>query len=89
MRTHTMTGHGNKSLVFASRALLLAGLLLCAPTFADESDFTKQDAAKQAQKENGGGRVLGVKQTTKDGSIMFEVKLITNGKIRVLRIKAP
>lgn len=89
MRTLTMTGNSNNWVVMTTRALLLASLLVCAPVFADNSTFGKQDAAKQAQKENGGGRVLGVKQTEKNGSVTFEVKLITDGKVRVLSIKAP
>ena len=89
MRTQTMTGYGNRTFRFAIRVFILAGLLLCAPAFADDSNFTKQDAAKQAQKENGGGKVLGVKQTEKNGKVIYEVKLITDGKVRVLSITAP
>lgn len=89
MRTKTMTGNSSNWVVMTIRVLLLAGLFVCAPVFADSSTFGKQDAAKQAQKENGGGRILGVKQTEKNGSVIFEVKLISDGKVRVLSIKAP
>lgn len=89
MRTFTMTRNSNNWVVTTTRALVLAGLFLCAPALADSADFDKQDAAKQAQLENGGGRVLGVKQFNKNGSRVFEVKLINNGKVRVLIIKAP
>lgn len=89
MRALTMTGNSNNWVVITIRALVLASLFLCAPAMADEASYGKQDAAEQAQKENGGGRVLGVKQVSQDGSGVFEVKLIKNGKVRVLIIKAP
>lgn len=86
MRALTMTGNSNNWVVITIRALVLASLFLCTPAMADEASFGKQDAAEQAQKENGGGRVLGVKQGNNG---VFEVKLIKNGKVRVLIIKAP
>lgn len=51
--------------------------------------LTRDQAAKRAQAQLGGGRVLGIKLHSGSSSVpYFDVKLLDGGKVRVLRIDA-
>ncbi len=54
------------------------------PVFAD---LSKQDAIKIAQKRNGGGKVLGVVENTKNDKKSYDIKLISEGKVRILTVE--
>ncbi|MEM7208242.1 MAG: hypothetical protein AAF434_10480 [Pseudomonadota bacterium] len=67
-----------------------SGFALTPPSTNEQvPNVSREEAAKRAQKQLGGGKVLGVKlrnqQSTKP---YFDVKLLENGKVRVLRIDA-
>ncbi|MCB1756033.1 MAG: hypothetical protein KDJ38_10950 [Gammaproteobacteria bacterium] len=67
-------------------AILLA-LLAVQPVLADKGGkISRQDAIREAQKRNGGGKVLSVAEHNKNGNRSFEVKLISDGKVRVFTI---
>lgn len=70
--------------------LLLAALLVIAPldpvVAADAAN--QQQAVQIAIQRNGGdGKVLSVDtQTSSDGSVVYAVKVLSNGRVRVFRI---
>ncbi len=87
MPTHQLAN----SLKTVARALGLVVILACVatsgPAYANGASNEKQ-AASQALKENGGsGEVLGVsKEKNSRGKSVFAVKIIENGRVRVIRI---
>lgn len=51
--------------------------------------LSREEAAKRAQKQLGGGKVLGIKlRNSNSEAPYFDVKLLDGGKVRVLRIDA-
>lgn len=50
--------------------------------------FTRKDAIREAQNINGGGKVLGVRESKKNGKSVYSIKLINNGKVRVIKVPA-
>jgi len=46
-----------------------------------------EEAARRAQTQVGGGRVLGIHQQQSDGQRYYDVKVLSGGKVRVLRIR--
>lgn len=67
--------------------VMLACVSASSSVYADGASNAKQ-AASQAIKQNGGsGEVLSVsRETTSSGKLVFAVKLIKNGRVRVIRI---
>lgn len=65
--------------------LVLASAALCSPAVAAAKNASQ--AAAEAQKRNGGGKVLGVTESNKGGKKIFQVKLIDNGKVRIITIR--
>ncbi len=64
-----------------------AALLSLQPLYADEGGkLSKKEAIREAQKRNGGGKVLGITERDKNGKRSFQVKLISEGKVRVFNI---
>jgi len=57
--------------------------------FADgQRGFTRQEAIREAQKRNGGGKVLGISEQKRNGKSVYSVKVISNGKVREHRLPA-
>ncbi len=70
-------------------ALLLIGVL-AQPILADNTSIaglTKKEAIRIAQQRNGGGKVLAVSESNKKGKRVFEIKLISAGKVRILTVR--
>ncbi|MFK7890577.1 MAG: PepSY domain-containing protein [Granulosicoccus sp.] len=70
-------------------ALLLVAILSFAPVaHAQQSASNKQEAVQIAVLQSGGnGKVLGVELEKQDnGSAVFSVKILNNGRVRVFRI---
>ena len=67
---------------------ILAVYLYSAPLSAADAS-SRQHAIEIALEQNGGeGKVLGVTtENDQDGSTVFAVKIIANGRVRVFRIK--
>lgn len=67
--------------------VMLACLSASGSVFADGASSAKQ-AARQALAQNGGsGEVLGVStETDRSGNRVYAVKIINNGRVRVIRI---
>jgi nitrous oxide reductase accessory protein NosL len=71
-----------------SKALLLAAAIFAgaAAGAAESAPATsKEQAAELAQKEVGGGKVVGIDEQTD----YFDVKVLSGGKLRVVRIQKP
>ena len=73
-------------LIQIAQAAALVLLLSLQPVLAE--DLTRQDAIREAQDRNGGGKVLGVSESRKNGKLTYKVKLISDGKVRVIRVPA-
>ncbi|MDO6461670.1 hypothetical protein Q4485_13250 [Granulosicoccaceae sp. 1_MG-2023] len=65
--------------------LVVASAAFCSPAIAAAKNASQ--AAAQAQKRNGGGKVLGVSESNKNGRKIYKVKLIDKGKVRVITIR--
>ena len=67
--------------------LLIALLLILGPSAVQAQVESKAAAIESAMEKNGpGGKVIGVKEKSSDGSDWFEVKILTNGKVRIYKI---
>lgn len=66
-------------------SLTLASVAFCSPAMAAAKNTSQ--AAAEAQKRNGGGKVLGVTESNKGGKKVYQVKLIDNGKVRIITIR--
>lgn len=93
MNTHSQFDDTSKTalhswLVTVCASVLLAGLLFSAPASAADA-ANRQHAIQIALQQNGGdGKVLGVKTVqNKNGQTVFAVKVLSNGRVRVFRIK--
>jgi len=74
------------------RALVLALALSAAPVTVPEASAearSRGEAIEQAVRMSGGeGRVLGVRESTAaDGTKTYAVKVLTDGRVRVYRIR--
>ena len=71
-------------------SLLILGVMVLgsfSPAFAQSASSREQAIAIAQQQNGGGGRVLAVREDTKaDGKRYYTVKIITNGRVRVIRI---
>lgn len=70
--------------------LLILGVMVlgsAAPAFAQSASSREQAITIAQQQTGGGGRVLAVREgTTPDGQRYYTVKIINNGRVRVIRI---
>jgi uncharacterized membrane protein YkoI len=66
--------------------LITLVFLLCSTPSLAADGLSKRDAIRKAQKRNGGGKVLAVKERNNKGALSYEIKLISAGKVKVYRI---
>jgi len=59
------------------------------PAFADGSMSREQAISRALQQSGGNGKVLGVRTTKNaDGTTVYSVKILTNGRVRVFQIRS-
>lgn len=76
-------------LITALLVSLLVSLLVVGTGMAAEPRLSREQAVEQALRQNGGtGKVLGVRQETQNGVLVYAVKILTDGHVRVYRVRA-
>jgi len=74
-------------LVLALVATLTLVSVTTAPDAYAASAANPQQAAEVALEQNGGGKVLGVStETDSSGQRVFAVKILSNGRVRIVRV---
>lgn len=67
--------------------IVVVCLLAVTPGFVAAADNAQQAAQDALQQAGGGGRVLGVStETDSNGRQVYAVKILSNGRVRVIRI---
>lgn len=87
-RSHSTVGRATR----LGRLLLIAALIvpmITGPVAIAETRLSREQAIEQALRQNGGtGKVLGVRQETRNGETVYSVKILTDGHVRVYRVRA-
>jgi|GEM_PF-4951170 len=87
--TATPPARATSAIAHLASALALSLLLLGSGTAEALTPPAKspEEAAQRAKQQVGGGRVLGIHQQQRDGQHYYDVKVLSSGKVRVLRIR--
>lgn len=68
--------------------LALALVLAAAPSSGAYADASSRgQAIEQALRQSGGGKVLGVRESREGDTVVYAVKVLTDGRVRVYRIR--
>ncbi|MEE9320182.1 MAG: hypothetical protein V3U76_07035 [Granulosicoccus sp.] len=91
--SHPFTRQQRNLRDIARASLLLLVLFIAGgstlPTHAAGSMSREQAISRALQQSGGNGKVLGVRTTKNDdGSIVYSVKILTDGRVKVYRIRS-